>query len=218
MLGRATFEKIRGERIDELIDTLELAAPLETAQTLDQVGEPSSLAKTQFRLIVAQNAVRDVQEERGIGYRLGKALSGFRLARGKGRTPAMQKDLGRVAFAELEETFAGEDEEIDALWERYFEMKLSGMGFCGLGCYGWDVVEGFLNLVMLYPVTMYIARWVALGREADSVDVSDVQRALGIVDPHHGRSPVMGMGNFRRRVKWLAERGEIGKLVAWYGR
>jgi lysine-N-methylase len=218
MLGKATFDKVRGERIDDLVETLATAAPLETAQSLDDGAEPSGLAKTQFRLIVAQYGVRDVQENRGIGYRLGKALAGFRLARGKGRTPAMQRDLPRVGFADLEETFAGADEEIDGLWERYFDVRLSGMGFCGLGCYRWDVVEGFVSLVLLYPVTMYLARWVALGRGSDSVSVEDVRRAMGIVDPHHGRSPAMAMGNFRRRVRWLVEKEELGKLVAWYGK
>jgi lysine-N-methylase len=218
MLGKATFDKVRGQRIDELIETLVTAAPLETAQSLDEIPAPSGLAKTQFRLIVAQYAVRDVQERRGIRYRMGKALAGFRLARGKGRTPTMRKDLRPVSFGDIEETFAGEDAEIDRLFERYFDVKLSGMGFCGLACYGWDVVEGFANLALLYPVAMYVARWVARGRGADSVEVGHVERALAIVDPHHGRSGAMAMGNFRRRVGWLAERGELAKLVGWYGR
>ena len=218
MLGKATFDKVRGDRIDELIDTLATAAPLETAQSLDDIPEPSGLAKMQFRVIVAQYGVRDVQEQRGIRYRLGKALAGYRLARGKGRTPAMQKDLGRVSFADIEQTFAGEDPDIDRLFERYFDVKLSGMGFCGLGCYGWDVVEGFVNLVLLYPVAMFVARWSARSRGADSVEVTDVERALAIVDPHHGRSPAMAMGNFRRRVRWLIEKEDLGKLVGWYGK
>jgi hypothetical protein len=102
--------------------------------------------------------------------------------------------------------------------ERYFDNKLSGMGFCGIGCHGMDVVEGFNDLALVYAVTMYLARWAARSRGAAAVDAADVERALAIVDHHHGRSPAMAMMNFRNRVKWLADRGEIAKLVAWYGR
>ena len=218
MLGQATFEKVRGERIDELIYTLATAAPLETAQSLEEVPEPSGLARTQFRLIVAQYAVRDSLADRGLRYRLGKALAGFRLARGKGITPAMESGLARVPFAEVERMTAGRNAQIDELLTRYFDVKLSSLGFCGLGCYGLDVVEGFQSLVLLYPVILYVARWTARTRGAQSMAVEDVERALAIVDHHHGRSPVMGMGNFRKRVRWLVENDEIAKLVAWYAR
>jgi lysine-N-methylase len=218
MLGRATYEKVRGDRIDELLDTLAMAAPLETARNLEGIEAPSKLALAQFRLVVAQYAVRDSLAHRGIGYRLGKALAGLRLARGKGRTPETQPGLGRVAFAEIEATRAGANEEIGGPFARYFDVKLAGMGFCGLGCYGMDVIEGFENLALLYPVAMFIARWLARGRGAETVALGDVERAVTIVDHHHGRSPAMGMGNFRKRVRWLAERGELARLVARYGR
>jgi lysine-N-methylase len=218
MLGQATYEKVRGDRIDELIDTLAMAAPPETARTLGEMEEPSGLARAQFRLVAAQYSMRDSLADRGLGYRLGKALAGLRLARGKGRTPATRPGLGRVPFAEIERTTSGRNEEVDRLLARYLDLKLSGMGFCGLGCYGMDVVEGFESLVLLHPIVMFIARWLARGRGAESVELADVERAVAIIDHHHGRSPAMGMGNFRRRVRWLAEKGEIARLVAWYGK
>jgi lysine-N-methylase len=218
MLGQATFEKVRGERIDELIYTLATAAPLETSQTLADISEPSGLARTQFRVTVAQYAVRDSLADRGLSYRLGKALAGFRMARGKGLTPAMESGLSRIPFADIERTTGGRNDQIDALLIRYFDVKLSSMGFCGLGCHGLDVIEGFQNLALLHPVVMYIARWAARTRGADSVSVEDVHRALAIADHHHGRSPVMGMSNFRKRARWLAENDEVPRLVAWYAR
>jgi lysine-N-methylase len=218
MLGKATFDKVRGERLDELLNTLAWAAPHETVASAGQLEEPSGLAKAQFRLIVAQYAVRDTLGQSGMGYRLGKALAGFKMARGKGRTPDVQDGMGHVPFAELEQPFDGGKPAIERLMERYFDVKLSGMGFCGIGCHGMQVVEGFQDLALLYPVTMYLARWMARGRGETTVAVADVERAVAVVDHHHGRSPAMAMGNFRNRVRWLAYRGEVGKLIGWYGR
>jgi lysine-N-methylase len=81
-----------------------------------------------------------------------------------------------------------------------------------------NVIEGFHNLVLLYPVIMYIARWVARSRGEDRLTRVDVERSLTFVDHHYARSPVMGWGNFRNRVRRLAEGDDIGKLIAWYAR
>ena len=218
MLGRATFDKIRGQRLDELLDTLITCAPLETVASLANVKEPSSLAKTEFRLTVAQYTAQDTTTRSGIGYRLGKALAGFRFARGRGQTPAMGPGLAKLSFAALELPAQGSTPEIDALLVRYFDVKLSGMGFCGLGCFGMSVVEGFQNLILLHPVILYIARWLAHGRGETHLAPADVERALTIVDHHHARSPIMAWPNFRNRIRRLADQDEISKLIAWYGR
>ncbi|HEY7119641.1 MAG TPA: YkgJ family cysteine cluster protein [Tepidisphaeraceae bacterium] len=218
MLGRATFDKVRGERLEELLDTLATCAPHETVAASENLPPPSSLALAQFRLTVAQYAVRDTLADTGLFYRIGKALAGLRFTRGKGETPEMQPGLGRVPFSDLERPATGNAPEIDVLLERYFDVKLTGMGFCGLGCHGLNVVEGFQNLALLYPVAMYLGRWFARTRNIDAIAGSDVRNALSAIDHHHERSPLMAWGNFRNRVKWLAEKEEIGKLIGWYAR
>lgn len=223
MLGQATFEKVRGERLDELMDALITAAPLETqtasAEPLEQPdrSEPSSLAKTQFRLMVAQYATRDTTAAGGLGYRLGKMLSGLRFTRGHGLTPVMQPGLQPVLFADLEKSFDVAHHDIDPLFQRYFQVKLSGMAFCGPACYGLNVVEGFQSLALIYPLVMYIARWIARGQNRTSVELADAEKALNIVDHHHGYSPAMGRPNFRQRVRWLIGHNEIPRLIEWYG-
>ena len=218
MLGQATFDKVRGERLDELMDALLTAAPLETAASIQEGQEPSRLGRAQFRLTVAQYATRDTTAAGGLGYRVRRMLAGLRFARGRGQTPAMQPALRPVAFAKLEEPANASRTEIDELFQRYFNVKLTGMGFCGRACYDLPVVEGFYGLVLTYPVAMYITRWIARGQGRASMTLGDAQQALSMVDHHHGYSPLMGQSNFRQRVRWLAKQGELARLIGWYAR
>jgi lysine-N-methylase len=218
MLGQAKFQKVRGERLDELMDALITAAPLETAKSPDQIEAPSSLGLTQFRVIAAQYARRDTLATGGMRYRLGMVLAGLKFTRGKGTAPAMQAALPPVAFADLEQPADASQPQIDALMERYYHVKLSGMAFCGAACYGLPVVEGFQSLALIYPLVMYFGRWIARSQGRTTMTLADAQKALGVADHHHGYSPAMAMANFRQRVRWLVKQDEIVKLVAWYSR
>jgi lysine-N-methylase len=48
--------------------------------------------------------------------------------------------------------------------------------------------------------------------------VEAVQRAIQVVDDHFGGDPMLGLPHIRFLQRILAERGELEKLVAWYGR
>ena len=218
MLGRATFDKVRGHRLDELLDTLIVAAPHETVASAGDISAPTSLGKIQFRLVVAQYATRDTLAAGGLGYRLRKMLNGLRLTRGRGQTPPMQSALPSVPFSDLEGPFDASSTEIEQLFARYWQVKLMGLDFCGPACHGLTVIEGLQNLTLMFPVSLYVARWIARGQNRTFVSLQDAEAALAIVDHNYGRSAMMGRPNFRQRVRWLADHDEIVKLAAWYGR
>jgi len=216
MLGKATFDKVRGGRLRELIDTLAMAAPEETGLATGSIDDPTTLGKTQFRLITAQYTTRDTTAAAGLGYRLRKLQHGLEFTRGKGMTPEMHPSLPPVAYADLEKPFTCADAGVDELFSRYFTVKLDGMAFCGPAFYGLPVTEGFMRLALIYPITMYIARWITCADGRFTLTAKDAQKALTIVDHHHGYSPAMGMGNFRRRVQWLIAHDEIPRLAMHY--
>lgn len=216
MLGKATFDKVRGGRIGELIDTLAVAAPDETGLATGSIDDPTTLGYTQFRLITAQYATRDTTAASGLRYRLRKLQHGLEFTQGKGLTPEMHPSLPPVAYADLEKPFATADPGIDELFTRYFAVKLEGMAFCGPAFYGLPVIEGFMRLALIYPITMYIARWIACADGRFTVTGKDAQKALTIVDHHHGYSPAMGMRNFRKRAQWLIAHDEISRLAMHY--
>lgn len=218
MLGKATFDKIRGGRIDELMDVLLTAAPDETFKHITDVAAPTWAGWAQFRLIVAQYARRDKNIDRGLRYRLRMLMGATRMARGRGLTPSMQPTLRPVPFEDLEKPVGGAVALVDEHLRRYIDVKMSAMAFCGIAGYGLSVMEGFQRLALMYPVIVYLAKWLAKGAGRETVTGDDIRAAMGIADHHFGYSPVMGGASFRQRVNWIIQHGELPKLVAWAGR
>ena len=218
MLGQANLQKFRGQRIDELLDALFLAAPTETVRNAAELSEPNALGRTQFRLIVAQYANENSPRRMSLGQRLKNAADGLRLTRGAGMTPHMRAVLPSVPFADLERPFTGATQEIEQTFHRYFSVKLPSLCFCGSSCYDLTLVEGFNYLAANYAITMFLARWIARGQDRSAVSAHDVQDALRLIDYRHGRSPAMGAINFRRRIESLVKTSQLPALIGWYGR
>ena len=68
-------------------------------------------------------------------------------------------------------------------------------------------------LALLLPVILWLARWLAAGEQRSSLSEADVARAIAIADHRHGYSPLFGTPGFRWRVRLLAQRDDIARLV-----
>ena len=73
-------------------------------------------------------------------------------------------------------------------------------------------------MALVFPSVLWLARLLASGVGRYSLETDDVARDLAIIDHHHGYSPAFGKLGFRRRVRRLAQLGEIEKPCAWYSR
>ena len=102
------------------------------------------------------------------------------------------------------------------MFRRYIRMKLQGMHFCGAAYYFYPLTTGFYSLALMVPVTMWLARWVALGQGHERVTQDDLELAMTIADHHHGYSPVLGLTPFRKRVEHLHSFGDIPRLILQY--
>lgn len=218
MLGQAKFEKVRGERLGELLDTLAMAAPAETVTSLDQVDAPMAAARVQLRMLVVQYAPRHPLTVVGLGYRVRAAAARLRVTRGRGMTPQLHPGLTPVAFEDLENARQCSTPGIDALFVRYFQGRLMGMSFCGPACYGLSVSEGFARLMLTYPILLYLTRWSALGQRRQNASVADAELAVTLVDHKHGYSPLLGSRSAARMARWLERHRQTQALAAWYAR
>lgn len=215
-------DKLEDARVAELLAFLRQAAcnkhPEETAPPAP--GEaPSALAKLMCRLLAFQYARKDTTADQAAGWgrRLEWLFGALRIASGTGRLPALQAVFREVPCESLEQPF-GAPEGCEALWTRYFHVKAQGLHFCGPAYHGLPLVEGFQHLALIFPATMWIARWLAASQDRTRLTAEDVERALTIADHHHGYSPIFGSFGFRVRVQALAQWGEIPKLIRWYAR
>jgi lysine-N-methylase len=219
LVEQATFEKIQGERVDEFLGLIRQAAEQAASGDPADVPEPSSVGRTQFRLLAGHYARKDSYGSRDntLRGRLRLLRSAVKLTAGQGLLPSLQPTLKELPFAQLEKPF-GLPQGSDELFERYFRVKIQGLSFCGPAYYNVSLVEGFQSLALVYPAVLWIARWLAAGHNRTTLEFEDVADALAIADHHHGYSPAFGTWGFRKRVRTLAQLNDIAALSAWYSR
>jgi lysine-N-methylase len=219
LIGQASFDKIQGERVTELVEILQ-SAVAEQMPDLSTIAEPTALGRMQFRLLCAQYARKDTELDLRSGFRgrwrLMKAAIQF--SRGKGLIPSLQPIFRSIPFEQLEQPFGPVPLEAEEILTRYFRIKIQGLHFCGPAYYGIPFVEGFFSLALVYPVVLWIARWIAASQDRTALTPDDISQALAIADHHHGYADIFGSAGFRSRVTLLAGKGDIGKLAVWYSR
>lgn len=220
LIGQSSFEKLRGPRIRELIGLLMEAARIDLPSIPAQIDSPSSMGHLYFRTLVAQYARKDTVADLATGiwgrWKLLRAILKF--TRGAGTIPPLQPLFQPVPFLSLERDFGALEPEAESILTRYFRVKIQGLHFCGPAYYDVPLVEGFHSLALMFPVTLWLARWLAAGAGRDRLTVADVSSALAVADHHHGYSQALGQYASRSRVRWLAESGDLGRLCLWYSK
>lgn len=233
--GEAMFGDQLGRLLPALHETSVRAYPDDAAPLL----KPSSIARTMFRQFVAQLLRHDTEltARGGLMSRLRLLSDGVRFTLGRGRVPEMADPISvRVAFSkasaksidsstastamptfsQLEGEFGGRSDEFDELFVRYFRVKLQGLHFCGAAFYDMSFIDGFRNLALMYPATLWVARMRAARDGRNAVALPDVQAALATVDHNFGYSPALGMAGSQKRIQQLAKMQQINALCSWY--
>ncbi|MCL5271231.1 MAG: YkgJ family cysteine cluster protein [bacterium] len=222
LVEKSPTDGLAVNRPGDMLDFMRQAAchclPEETPPSLSE-EVPAAMMKKMFRQLTAQYARKDTVADLSSGWsgRWKLLRAAMRFTRGTGLVPALQTVFREVPFESLEQPF-GVPEECEDLWTRYFRVKVQGLHFCGPAFYGWPLVEGFRSLALVFPATMWIARWLAVSQNRTKLSAEDVSQALTISDRHHGYSPIFGSFGFRGRVQTLSRMGEIPKLIRWYAR
>lgn len=180
---------------------------------------PAAMARRLFRMTVAQYSRKDTfqAEQQTWRYRWKLLRSIWRFTSGKGQAPVLQEGFRPVPFVDLERSCGEMTPEMNEVLSRYLQVKVESLHFCGLAYYGVPVVEGFASLALAVASACYLARWLARGDGRSQWQLDDVQRALAVVDHHHGFSPALGQTSFRARQRWLWAQREVTRLVLWYG-
>jgi lysine-N-methylase len=216
-IGEAKFDAIRKERLTEFLQIVSGAhIPAERVEAM-----PASRAgRLQFRMLAAHYARRDTFEEAARGWRgrLRLLKAALTFARGTGNVMPLQPAFREVPFATLEEPFGALSPEAESILIRYFRVKIQGLHFCGPAYYDVPFVEGFFSLALVFPVVLWLARWLAATDSRKTLTTDDVAQALAIADHHHGYSPVLGSRSSRRRVRLLTHNADLERLIVWYSR
>ncbi|MBW3541185.1 MAG: YkgJ family cysteine cluster protein [Planctomycetes bacterium] len=220
LVDQSRFEQIAGSRLRDFLSLIVQAARDEAPADLSTLDEPTRTGRLYFRMHAAQYARRDTAADLDAGllkrWRLLRAA--IRFARGRGEAPPLHPAFQPVPFDRLEQPFGGVPDEADEILTRYFRVKVQGLHFCGPAYYEVPLVEGFRSLALVYPVVIFLARWLAAGAGRATLTTADVSQALAVADHHHGYSAALGHRTARRRVRGMAAQGDIPRLCGWYSR
>lgn len=218
LVSQSQFGAIRGQRLKEYLELVRQAAEVDVPTDGEFDASPGKLGSLYFRLLVGQYTRKDTFASIGGLFARWRMLRGmWRFTRGKGDLPEMPAGLQAVPFDVLEGDFESPPAETETILTRYFRVKIQSLHFCGPAYYDVPLVEGFFSLALVYPAAMYLSRWLAVSNDRRELQTDDVVRALTMADTHHGFSPLFGSRAFRRRVRHLAESGDVARLCARYG-
>ena len=156
-------------------------------------AQPSRFGQLFLRLLVLEHAQTPTVADRDVrsAYRWKMLMAACRFVSSAGRTPALREGLKSVRFADIEKSFGTLPPGGEALLTRYFRVKVQSLHFCGLAFHGRPLVEGFRNLALLYPVMVWLARWLAASDGRDRLTEADVIRAVTLVDYQYSYAPYL---------------------------
>ena len=211
---RGHFDLFRGDSADEILAALVRSAAGKIP-SLPAPEPPSRFGRLFLRMLVLEHARATTVADRGVGsaHRWKLLAAAFSFAAAAGHTPVLRAELKRVRFAEMERSFGPLPAAAEGLLSRYFLVKVQSLQFCGKGFFDRPLIEGFRNLALLYPVIIWLARWLAVSAERHTLTEADVAQALGIVDHQYGYAP-----NVSWRTRLLQQRNDIVRLCAEYAR
>jgi len=216
VIDQSSFRLIRGERLTEFLGIISTAARNEEfPSTLQPV---SGIGAMQFRLLTAQYARKETVADLSgkLAGRWDLLRFALRFTTGQGDAPPLQNCFRAVPFADIEQPFGPVPTEAEEILTRLLRVKIQGLHFCGRAYYGVPVVEGLQSLLLIIPVILWLARWLALSDGRRSLRVEDIQTAVTIADHHHGYSPALGSRSFRLRVRILSQMKDLDRLILWY--
>lgn len=212
---QARFDQVQGSRLGEFLDMVCSSVESEVPRDPTAVLLPSWSGRVLFRQATAIFARKDHGPDRGIARqgRVALLMAAWRFAFGVGSVPRVHGQFPEATFAELEQPTGPLSPGAEELLERYYLTKVGSLQFCGPRNFGLSFWEGFDMLALTLPCILWIARaFKDLPRE------QAVTWGVRMVDDHFGFNRILGTLRQRLAFRILAQRGELPRLLAWYGR
>ena len=116
--------------------------------------------------------------------------------RGRGQVPRVNTLLPATTFAEVERR-PGPPPDVDATLERYYLMKLSSLQFCGPANFELPFWSGLDSLLLTMPMICWMTRAMSIAGTGELPSLTDVEKAIFLVDDHFGGNPILGAAHNR---------------------
>ncbi len=216
LLETAKTAEHSNAKLNDLAKVLEHNVADEATRHFVERTQPPGAARVLFRQ-VALEVIRlhpSIFHQPSWTSRLKMAGWALKTVWGHGRVPQVWHEFPQPTFADLEQPLARLDPALVTPLARYFETTTASYQYALADRGGWSVIESYRQLALLYPIALWMLRWITAGRDAT---VDDLLWIITAIDRAQGYAPLTGLKQ-RSRLKTLASLGELSRLVAWYGR
>jgi lysine-N-methylase len=216
LLDAARTRPMGDDALLELFGVLESHVADEAAEFFSSREMPDGWARTLFRQTAAEFVRLHPHFDAQPGWveRWRLAVAAWKLARGRGSLPKLHPKFPDATFEQLEQPLGALDAAVYQPLARMVETTATSWSYALAGRGGWSVVESVRMLALLYPVGLWMLRWIAAGRQPAAADMPEIITAL---DRGQGYAPLSG-GKQRWRLRTLARMEQLERLVAWYAR
>jgi hypothetical protein len=215
-LERCRWENLAAAQSSELLTMLENAAVQESGGLFRSCRPPRRATGMLFRQTALEysrlHPKFDIQASWRERWRL--VWAAFRFARGRVPLPAMHPCFPPTTFEALERPLGPLDTAVLRPLVAMFEAMTASKYYAMLGRPGWSLVDSFRALALAYPLALWLLRLRCGDRPPEVEDMVD---AVGAIDRGQSYAQLAGRRH-RRRVRLLASRRELARLVIWYGR
>lgn len=216
LLNKAKTRQLDDSKVWELCRTLASLVPEESKIFFEQRTEPKSYSKVMFRLMAIECARLhpDVKPVPRWSSRLQLMRIAFKVVVGSGKTPFVDTTFPITSFDRLEQPLGALSPELYRPLFRMIETNAASAMYAIAERSDWSVIESIRALAILYPVGLWLLRWVAHERPPTIDDMLSLVVAL---DRTQGHAALSG-GAHRWRLSMLGSQEELERLIVWYGR
>lgn len=216
LFNKAQTRPLEDRKIWELARTLTDLAPDESKMFFEQRQEPKAYSKVMFRLMAIECARLHpkVTHKPRWSSRLQLMRIAFKVVVGRGRTPLIDATFPDTTFESLEQPLGALSLDVYRPLSRLIETNAASTMYAIAERGDWTIVESIRALAVLYPVGLWLLRWIAQERPPTVDDMISIVVAL---DRTQGHAALSG-GAHRWRLSMLGSQEELERLVVWYGR
>jgi lysine-N-methylase len=210
LLEQCKLKRVASEALVELIEALEQLAQSDAGHLFQDRKPPAKRTGRLFRRLGAHfiRCVSGGKPTRTLGDQWRAMRRSGQLARGASILPELHPRFPEISLDRLERPLGPLITDVLQPLERFYKAHAVSKRYA-LGAPGGQFVDSVRRLAFAFPISLWMLRWLADGREPVAEDMVQIVVALerGIV-----------LAALNRATGYLAESGELERLIAWYGR
>jgi lysine-N-methylase len=210
LLEQCKLKRVASESLDELVEAMDQLACSDAGHLFQDRKPPTKRTGRLFRRLGAHfiRCVPGGRPTRTLADQWRAMRLSGKLARGESVLPDLHPQFPAIGIDRLERPLGPITADVLRPLDRFYEAYAVSKRYA-LTSPGASLVDSARRLAFAFPMSLWMLRWLAEGREPTADDMVQIVVALerGLVLPA-----------LNRATRYLAESGELERLIAWYGR